>query len=54
LRLKHYILVAVAVLILAPLAVVHGVLRASLPQLDGTLGAEGLAGPVKVDRDRLG
>ena len=53
-RLKHYILVAVAVLIVAPLAIVHGVLRASLPQLDGTLGAAKLAGPVKIERDRLG
>ena len=53
-RLRYYILVAVAVLILAPLAVVHGVLRASLPQLDGAFGATGLAGPVKIERDRLG
>ena len=53
-RLKHYILVAVAVLILAPLALVHGVLRASLPQLDGVFGAARLAGQVKIERDRLG
>ena len=53
-RLKHYILVAVVVLIAAPVAIVHGVLRASLPQLDGTLGAASLAGPVKIERDRLG
>jgi penicillin G amidase len=54
LRLKHYILLAVAVLILLPLAVVHGVLRASLPQLDGSIGAAGLAAPVRIERDRLG
>jgi len=54
LRLKHYILLAVAVLILLPLAIVHGVLRASLPQLDGSLGIAGLTAPVKIERDRLG
>ncbi len=53
-RLKHTILVAVAVLILLPLAIVHGVLRASLPQLDGSSGAAGLTAPVKIERDRLG
>jgi penicillin G amidase len=54
LRLKHYILLAVAVLILLPLAIAHGVLRASLPQLDGSLRAAGLTAPVKIERDRLG
>jgi penicillin amidase len=54
LRLKHYILLAVAVLILLPLAIVHGVLRASLPQLDGSAGTAGLTAPVKIERDRLG
>ena len=53
-RLKHYILAAVAVLVLAPLAVVHGVLRASLPQLDGSIDAPGLSAPVRIERDRLG
>ena len=53
-RLKHYILVAVAVLILLPLAIAHGVLRASLPQVDGSLGTAGLTAPVKIERDRLG
>ena len=53
-RLKHYILVAVAVLVLAPLAIVYGVLRSSLPQLDGTVGAPGLSAPIKIERDRLG
>jgi penicillin G amidase len=54
LRLKFYIVGAIAVLVLAPLAVVHGVLRASLPQLDGTIGAAGLGAPVKIERDHLG
>ena len=53
-RLKHYILVAVAVLIVAPLAVVYGVLRASLPALDGAVDTAGLEGPVKIERDKLG
>ena len=53
-RLKHYILVAIAVLVLLPLAIVHGVLRASLPQLDGSLRTVTLAAPVKIERDRLG
>ena len=53
-RLKHYIIVAIAVLVLLPLAMVHGVLRASLPKLDGTFAAAGLAAPVKIERDRLG
>lgn len=53
-RLKHYIIVAVAVLVLLPLAIVHGVLRASLPKLDGTFAAKGLTAPVKIERDGLG
>jgi len=54
LRLKHYILAAVAVLVLAPLAFVYGVLRASLPQLDGSINAVGLSAPIRIERDRLG
>jgi penicillin amidase len=54
LRLKHYIIVAIAVLVLLPLAIVHGVLRASLPKLDGAFAAKGLTAPVKIERDRLG
>ena len=53
-RLKHYIIVAIAVLVLLPLAIVHGVLRASLPKLDGAFAAKGLTAPVKIERDRLG
>jgi penicillin amidase len=54
LRLKHYILLAIAVLLLAPLALVYGVLRASLPPLDGTVVANGLSAPVTIERDHLG
>ncbi len=53
-RLKHYILAAIAVLLLAPLALVYGVLRASLPALDGSVPATGLSAPVTIERDRLG
>ena len=53
-RLKYYIVGAVAVLVLAPVAVMHTVLRASLPQLDGTIRAAGLTAPVTIERDRLG
>jgi penicillin amidase len=54
LRLKHYILAAVAVVILLPVAIVHGVLRDSLPKLDGTVPTAGLRAPVKIQRDALG
>lgn len=53
-RLKHYILAAVAVVVLLPLGVVHGVLRDSLPPLDGTIASTGLSAPVKIERDHLG
>ncbi len=46
--------IALAVLVFAPLTLVHAVLRASLPQLDGTLGVSGLAAPVTIERDGLG
>jgi penicillin amidase len=54
LRLRYYIVGAVAVLVLAPLAVVHTVLRASLPQLDGTIRSGGLTAPVTIERDNRG
>lgn len=47
-------LAACAALILAPLAIVHGVLRASLPQLDGALPRMGIVAPVTIERDALG
>ena len=53
-RLKHYILVAVAVVVLLPVAIVHGVLRDSLPPLDGTVPTADLQAPVKIQRDSLG
>ena len=53
-RLKHYILAAVAVVVLLPLAIVHGVLRESLPRLDGFVASGGLSAPVKIERDHLG
>ena len=53
-RLKHYIVAAVVVVVLLPLAIVHGVLRDSLPPLDGAVPSVGLTAPVKIDRDHLG
>lgn len=53
-RLRHAIVAAIAVLILAPLAFLHGLLRASLPPLDGAIPAAGLAAPVSLERDHLG
>ncbi len=50
----RYIGAACAALILAPLAVVHGVLRSSLPQLDGNVQRMGIVAPVTIDRDALG
>jgi len=46
--------VALAVLILTPAALVFGLLRGSLPRLDGELHATGLAAPVTIERDSLG
>ena len=46
--------IALAVMILAPLALVHGLLRASLPQLDGSVGVSGLKAAVTIERDSLG
>jgi penicillin G amidase len=50
----RYLAIAAGGLILAPLALVHGLLRASLPQLDGTVHVAGLAAPVTIERDNLG
>ncbi len=49
-----YAAIALAVLVLAPVAVVHGVLRGSLPTLDGTVAASGLSSAVTIERDSLG
>jgi penicillin amidase len=40
--------------ILAPLALVHGILRASLPRLDGEVHNMGIVAAVTIDRDALG
>jgi penicillin G amidase len=45
---------AAAVLVLAALGTVYGVLRASLPQLDGRVHLVGLSAPVSIARDALG
>ena len=52
-RMKS-VAVGVAALILLPLAVLHGILRASLPQLDGVVRPLGLVAPVTIERDSLG
>jgi penicillin amidase len=49
-----YVVVVCAALILLPLAVVHGVFRASLPKLDGDFHHMGVVAPVTIDRDALG
>jgi penicillin G amidase len=49
-----YVAIVFAALVMAPLALVHGVLRASLPQLDGDVHEAGLTAPVRIGRDRLG
>lgn len=52
-RIRSVIIVCVAV-ILAPLAIVHGVLRESLPQLDGDMAHMGVLASVTIDRDTRG
>jgi penicillin amidase len=49
-----YLALGVSVLILAPPVLVFGLLRASLPRLDGEIHTHGLAAPVRIERDRLG
>ncbi len=49
-----YIGVACAALVLALVALCYGMLRASLPQLDGEPHEAGLTTPVRIERDRLG
>ena len=52
-RAKH-VAIALAVLILAPVALVFGLVHGSLPDLDGEMRAATLSAPVTVDRDNLG
>lgn len=54
LRIALWALAVVTVLAAAVLAVAVSVLRASLPATDGTITLDGLAAPVKVERDELG
>lgn len=49
-----YVTAACAVLILVPLAVVHVMLRASLPNLDGDVHHMGVVAAVTIDRDSRG
>jgi penicillin amidase len=53
-KLKYVVAACCAALILVPLTVVHGVLRASLPTLDGDVHRLGVVAPVTIDRDALG
>lgn len=45
---------AVLGLLLVLLLVIWGLLRGSLPQLDGELALPGLSAPVSIQRDALG
>jgi penicillin amidase len=53
-RTVKLVALAGALLILLPLALVYAVLRASLPALDGTIGAAALGAAVVIERDALG
>src|ERR1700716_4478996 len=53
-RTLKYIGAAAAVLLLAALALGIGLLRASLPRLDGASGAPGLTTAVRITRDSRG
>ena len=53
-RVKYVVTAAFAALILVPIAVVHVVLRASLPTIDGDVHHLGVVSPVSVDRDARG
>ncbi|HZO22214.1 MAG TPA: penicillin acylase family protein [Steroidobacteraceae bacterium] len=48
------LVIVVAAVILVPVAFVHGLLRASLPKLDGQLTHMGVVAPVTIDRDERG
>ena len=49
-----YVVAACAALILVPLAAVHVILRASLPELDGDVHHLGVVSAVTIDRDAFG
>lgn len=48
------IALACGITILALVAVVYGIWRASLPQLDGEIAAQSLQAPLSIERDALG
>src|SRR4051794_24180883 len=50
----NYVVAACAASILLPLSVVHVVLRASLPALDGDVHHLGVVSAVTIDRDERG
>ena len=50
----RYVAIGLAALILASLALAYALLRASLPQLDGTIHSLTLTAAVTIDRDSLG
>ena len=52
-RLKYAASILLALMIGA-VALAYLVLRASLPQLDGSAYDRGIRGPVSIERDRLG
>ncbi len=49
-----YVVAVLAAVIVVPLAAVHVVLRASLPELEGDLHHMGVVAPVTIDRDTEG
>jgi penicillin G amidase len=52
-KVKHVVTLCTA-LIVVPLAMVHVMLRASLPKLDGEVHHMGVVASVTIDRDALG
>src|ERR1700674_2551723 len=53
-RRVKFLALAAALLIVLPVAIAYGVLRASLPPLDGTISAVTLLSAVSIERDALG
>src|SRR5690554_3143448 len=52
--LLFWVGITLLIVVALPLAIAHGVLRASLPTLDGELSLHGPTGPVWIERDALG
>jgi penicillin amidase len=53
-KVVKIVLIVVALVICAPLAVLYGGFRASLPRLDGTITGAAISAPVTISRDALG